>query len=100
MVVRARLTSFLCRSGDHIYPKRELRSGNNPESDGDVNVFHCNGIYPVTPPSGIGSKAINNDKGSKPDRQHNLGDEGADDEHEDGVERCFVASISVGTKVR
>ena len=87
-------TSFSHSEDYQTYSKAKLRSGDDREPDCYGNVFKRHSIYPAMQFSGISSKLFNNVRGFQPDRQHHLGKKGANDKHEYGVPRRFVASVS------
>ena len=89
------LTPSLHRKSYHIYTKCKLRKSDSCKPYGDGNSSHRHGIYPEKTSSGIGS--LDDRTGSKPDSQQHLCEEGANDSHEDGVERCFFASRYIRT---
>lgn len=89
-------TSLHRRKSYHPYTEYKLTSGYNRKSKGDGDVFHRHGVYPTTTFSEINSQLPTDKRGSQPDRQNNLREEGANDKHSEGVPRGLPASVFIG----
>lgn len=93
------LTSLPSGKNRHPHAKHELRSSNDREPDRDRDVFHRHGVYPVPKFLGINTRPLNDENGPKPESQHDLCEEGANGENEEGVPRSFFASVFTGACV-
>ena len=95
MIVELSLTSLFYCENCRSRPDRKLTNSYDPETDGNRDAFHRQGVNPVVVSSAMELGTL--DMGSQPESQYHLNNKGTSRKREGDVPQRFFTTVFKGT---